>query len=300
MTPELRAGGTDLSERRRSGVSTGPLLDIGHHELTGVTRQAGGTRIGALVPIDTVATDPDLRRDYPALAYAAGGLATPQIRRVGTIGGNLLQHNRCWYYRNPADTGCLKRGGSTCPARAGNHRLHALFDLGPCVSVHPSTLGAALLAYDATVTTDRRGLPVADVFGEGGDGRRDHQLAPGELLRAVHLPPPVPGERGGYVRAISRTYAEWPLAEAVARLGVTGGVVAWAAVAVGGVAPVPLRLGAVEAALVGGPATADAFARAAEHAAAGATPLPQTRFKAPLLVGTVAEALDRAAGISAG
>lgn len=296
MTTELRAGGTDLSERRRSGISAGPLLDIGHRvDLTGVARDATGTRIGALVPIETVATDAELRRAYPALAYAAGGLATPQIRRVGTIGGNLLQRNRCWYYRNPADTGCLKRGGDTCPARTGNHRFHALFDLGPCVSVHPSTLGAALLAYDATVTTDRRGpMPVADVFGDGGDGRHDHQLAHDEVLRAVHLPPPVPGEGGGYVRAISRTYAEWPLTEAVARLGVAGGVVAWAAVAVGGVAPIPMRLSAVEETLVGEPATGDAFARAATHAATGATPLPQTRFKAPLLVGTVAEALDRA------
>jgi len=146
---ELRAGGTDLSERRRSGVSTGPIADIAYRpDLLRIDRAAGGsTRIGALVPIATVA---GLGADYPGLAAAAGGLATPQIRRIGTVGGNLLQRNRCWYYRNPG-ANCLKKGGHDCPARAGNHRYHVLFDLGPCVAPHPSTLGAALLAYGATV-----------------------------------------------------------------------------------------------------------------------------------------------------
>jgi xanthine dehydrogenase YagS FAD-binding subunit len=297
MTIELRAGGTDLTERRRSGVSSGPLADIAPRpELTTVERDAdGGTTIGALVTIDTIAADAGLRRDYPALAAAAGGLATPQIRRVGTIGGNLLQHNRCWYYRHPA-TSCLKKGGDDCPARAGNHRFGALFDLGACVAVHPSTLGAALLAYAARVRTEQRGsIPVVDLFGDGADGRHDHQLAAGDLLTAVHLPPPAAGERGGYVRAISRTYAEWPLAEAVARLVVDGDRIAMAAVAVGGVAPVPLRLTAVEAVLTGRPATAEVFAEAAERATHGANPLPLTGYKARLLTGTVMEALERAA-----
>src|SRR5688572_27074950 len=183
---ELRAGGTDLSERRRSGVSAGPIADIGYRpELLRVDGAADGTtRIGALVPIATVAADPALRAGYPGLAAAAAGLATPQIRRVGTIGGNLLQRNRCWYYRNPG-AGCLKKGGTDCPARAGNHRYHVLFDLGPCVAPHPSTLGAALLAYEAGIETDRRRLTVGEVFGDGSDGTRDHRLEPGELLTAV-------------------------------------------------------------------------------------------------------------------
>jgi xanthine dehydrogenase YagS FAD-binding subunit len=300
MTVELRAGGTDLTERRRSGVSHGPIADIGPRpELTTIERGADGTRIGALVTIDTIATDAGLRRDYPALTAAAAGLATPQIRRVGTIGGNLLQRNRCWYFRHPG-TSCLRKGGDGCPARAGNHRLGALFDLGDCVAVHPSTLGAALLVYSARVRTDQRGLiAVADVFGDGSDGRNDHQLRPGDLLTAVHLPPVPPGELGGYVRAISRTYAEWPLAEAVVRLVVDDGRIAVAAIAAGGVAPVPLRLTAVEMALAGRPATTEVFAEAADRAADGANPLPLTGYKARLLTGTVIEALERAAGSAA-
>jgi xanthine dehydrogenase YagS FAD-binding subunit len=301
MTIELRAGGTDLTERRRSGVSRGTVTDIGPRpELATIERGADGTTIGALVTIDTIATDAGLRRDYPALAAAAGGLATPQIRRVGTIGGNLLQRNRCWYYRHPG-TSCLRKGGDSCPARAGNHRLGALFDLGECVAVHPSTLGAALLAYDARVRTHERGpVAVADVLGDGSDGRNDHQLSPGDLLTAVHLPPATPGERGGYVRAISRTYAEWPLAEAVVRLVIDGGRITLVAVAAGGVAPVPLRLAAVEAALTGRPATAEVFARAADRASDGANPLPLTGYKARLLIGTVLEALEAATGVQSG
>lgn len=296
---EYRAGGTDLSERRRSGVSHGPVRDIGARaELARITRvTAGGLEIGALVTVAQVAADPTVRAGYPGLAAAAGGLATPQIRRMATIGGNLLQRNRCWYYRNP-HVSCLKSGGSTCPARDGNHLFSVAFDLGPCVAPHPSTIGAALLAYDALVSTDRRReIPVAQVFGDGSDGGHDHQLAADELLTAVHLPPPVAGERAAYHRAITRTYAEWPLAEAVARLVVADGVITLAGVGIGGVAPVPLRLPAVEAQLVGRPPTAEVIASAARYAAHGAQPLPQTGYKIPLLIGTVTEVLERAAGL---
>ncbi|GIJ46279.1 oxidoreductase [Virgisporangium aliadipatigenens] len=292
---EFRAGGTDLSERRRSGISRGPVRDVGARpELRRITATAdGGWEIGAATPMAVLAADEAIRSGYPGLALSAGALATPQIRRIGTIGGNLLQHNRCWYYRNP-HTPCLKSGGDTCPARAGNHRFHVAFDLGPCVAPHPSTLGAALLAYAAEVVTDRRVLPVAEVFGDGSDGSRDHRLADGELLTAVRLPPAVAGERAAYHRAISRTYAEWPLVEAVARLVVLDGTVAAAGVAVGGVAPIPLRLPAVEAALLGNPPTGALFEAAARRAADGARPLPMTGYKVPLLVGTVLEVLERA------
>lgn len=294
---EYRAGGTDLSERRRSGVSRGPVRDLGARtDLARITTGiGGGLDVGALVTVAQVAADPTVRAGYPGLAAAAAGLATPQIRRMATIGGNLLQRSRCWYYRNP-HVSCLKSGGSTCPARDGNHLFSVAFDLGPCVAPHPSTIGAALLAYDAHVSTDRRReLPVAQVFGDGSDGGRDHQLAADELLTTVHLPPPVAGESAAYHRAITRTYAEWPLAEAVARLVVTDGAITLASVGVGGVAPVPLRLPAVEAHLIGRPPTTEVIASAARHATHGAQPLPQTGYKIPLLIGTVVEVLERAA-----
>jgi xanthine dehydrogenase YagS FAD-binding subunit len=295
---EYRAGGTDLSERRRTGVSHGPVRDVprvGAHAPGSdlVRRTDGGLTLGALVSIDTVATDPEIRTHYPALALAAGALATPQIRRVGTVGGSLLQHNRCWYYRHPQTT-CLKKGGDDCPARTGDHRYGALFDLGPCVAVHPSTLGAALLAYGATVTTDRRELSVADLFGDGRDGRRDHQLDAEELLTAVHLPEALAGEQGAYHRATSRRYAEWPLVEATARVVLDGDTVAFAAIAVGAVAPVPLRLPAVEALIIGAAVTPDLLDSAGARAVDTASGLPQTAYKRALLAATVTEVLERA------
>jgi xanthine dehydrogenase YagS FAD-binding subunit len=295
---EYRAGGTDLSERRRTGVSRGPVRDVprvgpGAPGSELVRRADGGLTVGALVSIDTLATDPLIRTHYLALALAAGALATPQIRRVGTVGGSLLQHNRCWYYRHPHTT-CLKKGGDGCPARAGDYRYGALFDLGPCVAVHPSTLGAALLAYEATVTTDRRELSVADLFGDGHDGRRDNQLDRGELLTAINLPEPRAGERGAYHRATSRAYAEWPLVEATARIVLDGDQIAFAAVAVGAVAPVPLRLPAVEALILGARLTADLLNNAGARAVDTATGLPQTNYKRALLAATVTEVLERA------
>ncbi len=295
---ELLAGGTDLMERRSSGISTGPVIDISGTPGLGSIDWApdGSASIGALVTVDGLATDPRVRRAYPGLADAAAGLATPQIRRVATLGGNLMQRTRCWYYRHP-DTSCLKKGGDTCPARDGNHLYGVAVDRGPCVWPHPSTLAAALLAHQAQVEVQDGGrLSVDDLYGDGSDGTRDHQLPPGQVLARVVMPVPVPGERAGYVRAISRAHAEWPLVEVVARLAVTGGLITLARVAVGGVAPVPIRSLDVEAELAGAPATAVSLARAAERAAEGAAPLPQTGYKLDLIRGTVLAALERCLG----
>ena len=217
---EYRAGGTDLQQRLRSGVSPGPPVDL--KRLAGLDRgewdEHGGARIGALVPIATLAGDPRLAAAYPGLAQSAGALATPQVRAAGSLGGNLLQRNRCWYYRHPAIS-CLKKGGQDCPARTGNHLFGVCFDLGPCVAPHPSTLGMALLAYAAQIEVASSGSrPVAALYGDGSDGRHDHQLGEHEILAAVLMPEPLEGERTAYFRVISRALAEWPLVEAVVRV----------------------------------------------------------------------------------
>jgi xanthine dehydrogenase YagS FAD-binding subunit len=295
--PEFRAAGTDLSERRRSGVSTGPLIDIAAQpDMTSMLWGADGTlRIGALTTIAAIASDGRIAAAYPGLAAAALGLATPQIRHLATLGGNLAQRSRCWYYRNP-QIACLKKGGSDCPARTGNHLYGVAFDLGPCVAPHPSTLAAALLAYDATVVTDQRGLTIAELFGDGSDGTADNALRPGELIRGVELPVALNGERALYKRAISRTHAEWPLVEICARAVVKDGTFQFIRLTAGGIAPVPLRLAAVEAALQGKPANAAAIASAAAQAVAGAKPLPMTGYKLDLMQGVVHDLLERLAG----
>ena len=222
---EFRAAGTDLSERRRSGVSTGPLMEIvPAADITGMHWGADGSlRIGAYTTIEAIAADKQIATVYPGITASAQGLATPQIRHLATLGGNLAQRSRCWYYRNP-HIACLKKGGTDCPARDGNHLYGVAFDLGPCVAPHPSTMAAALLAYDATIITyQRNGLSIPDVLGDGSNGAADNALQPGEMIRGIELPKPLQGERAFYKRAISRSHAEWPLVEVCARVVIKDG-----------------------------------------------------------------------------
>jgi xanthine dehydrogenase YagS FAD-binding subunit len=294
---EFRAAGTDLSERRRSGVSTGPLIDISAAPDTiGMHWDADRSlRIGAFTTIAAIAADPLVAAAYPGLAAAAQGLATPQIRHLATLGGNLAQRSRCWYFRNP-HIACLKKGGSDCPARSGNHLYHVAFDLGPCVAPHPSTMAAALLAYEAKAATDQRsGLTIGDVLGDGTNGAADNALQPGEMIRSIELGLPLEGERALYKRAISRTYADWPLVEVCARAVIKNGAFEFIRLTAGGIAPVPLRLAAAEAALQGKRANVAAIAVAAERATSGAKPLPMTGYKLDLLKGVVQDLLERLA-----
>src|SRR4051795_7726164 len=173
---EFRATGTDISERRRSGVSRGALIDIAASPDTSGMQwgENGALRIGALTTIAAIAADARIAENYPGIAASALGLATPQVRHLATLGGNLAQRSRCWYFRNP-HIDCLKKGGTDCPARAGNHLYSVAFDLGPCVAPHPSSMAAGLLAYEAVVATDRRkGLSIGELLGDGSNGRARH------------------------------------------------------------------------------------------------------------------------------
>jgi xanthine dehydrogenase YagS FAD-binding subunit len=291
--PEFRAAGTDLSERRRSGVSKGPLIDlIASPEMVGVHWSAeGAARIGAMTSVASIAADARLAAAYPGLAAAAGGLATPQVRSVATLGGNLAQRSRCWYFRHP-HIACLKKGGASCPARAGNNLWGVAFDSSPCVAPHPSTLGAALIAYDATVDTNMRRIDAGPLLDGGPEGAADNALARGEIIQSVALQTPRAGERAVYKRAISRAYAEWPLVEVVARAVVSDGRFHFVSVFAGGVAPAPIRLPAVEAAAEGAPATSATVAEAAAHCADGAKLLPATAYKIDLLRGLLRDLME--------
>jgi xanthine dehydrogenase YagS FAD-binding subunit len=155
-------------------------------------------------------------------------------------------------------------------------------------------MAAALLAYDASIVTDRRsGLAIGDMFGDGSNGALDHSLASGEMIRGIALPAPVPGERALYKRAISRSHAEWPLVEVCARAVVAAGSFQFIRIAAGGIAPVPLRLAASEAVLQDAPANAATVAEAARQATTGAKPLPMTGYKLDLLSGLVHDLLER-------
>jgi xanthine dehydrogenase YagS FAD-binding subunit len=299
---ELRAGGTDLSQRQRSGVSQGGIADIRSvPEMTAVrVLSDGGTLIGSLVTIAAIQAHPVLRSSYPGLTAAAGALATPQIRAIATLGGNLAQRSRCWYFRNPAFV-CFKKGGKACPARLGNDRYAVAFDIGPCIAPHPSTLGMACMAYDATITTNtREHLAIAQFFGDGRNGSVDHMLAPGEAILSIELPPPRVGERSAYRRVTTRAYAEWPLIEVMALVVLISGRVSVARLTSNGIASVPLRLHKVENALIDTQLDPSSIAAAASLARMSADFPCINTYKLDLLEQSIIDLLDNVAGRNAG
>lgn len=294
---EYRAGGTDLQERRQHLPIHGqrsPIVDLRDVPgLDSVASDSSGAWIGGLITLAALAEHPAIRGLWPGVAEAAKALANPQIRAISSLAGNLMQAPRCWYYRHP-DYECLRKGGSTCYAREGDHLWHVCFDESPCAAPHASTVAMALMAYDAEVEYVVPGeaapkrVAIVEVLGMGGIGQ-------GALITTVRLGPPVHREQTAYVRASNRAYAEWALAEVSVRLVLASdGTLELVRVAAGAVASTPLRLTKVEAALQGHAPEPELLARAAKLAREGAKPLPMTGYKLDLLEGCVLEALERA------
>lgn len=291
----IRAGGTDLTELRHRGIASGPVVDL--RDVPGLDEvralEDGGLAIGAKTRIARIAADPAVTAGWAGLA-AAGGLATPQIRARATLAGNLLQEVRCWYFRSP-EFACLKKGGGTCFARGGDAVLHAVVDRGPCIAPHPSTLAAALLAYDARVVVNGEERDVAAVLGEGSDPEQTHALGPGEIVEEIRLPPPVPGEQAAYFRAIHRAMAEWPLVECVVRVGLDeAGAIARLVVVLGGIANRPLRYDEAGQACVGLRPDAPEVAGILQGLVKVSPGLEQAAYKAAIVPATVQETLERA------
>jgi xanthine dehydrogenase YagS FAD-binding subunit len=212
-------GGTDLLSQLDRGIRpTATVVDLRGLGMSGIDTDGDGLRIGATTSVADVAADAGIAERYAALAVAAGAVASPQLREMGTVGGNLCQQPRCWYFRHP-DLTCWLRGGDTCYAQIGDHRKHGLEE-GDCISVAPSDLAAALLALDASVATNRRdAFPLADLYRRPTEDRRvTVDLEQGEFVTAVELP--APPDASAYVRAGER--AAWSFAltgVAAARFG---------------------------------------------------------------------------------
>ena len=298
---DYRAAGSDLQERRRHLpilAERRPLIELRDVPgLVGITTDASGAQVGARIGASTtlaaIAEHPALRGLWPGVAEACGVLATPQIRAIGTLAGNLMQGPRCWYYRHP-DYTCLRKGGDTCYSRKGDHSWHVCFDYAPCAAPHPSTAAMALLAYAAEVelATADSPEPVRRSLAEvvEPDGLEAH-----ELITAVLLGPPLPREQTAYVRIRHREHAEWALIEAMARLVLADdGTLASVVVVAGAIASTPLRLTKVEAELLGHKPEPARLAAAAVRSGEGASPLTMTEYKLPLLEVCVLEALEQA------
>lgn len=284
----VKAGGVDLLDRMKEGV-TNPKTVVSIAEIAGHDRIEAGppASIGALATLARIAEDPGLVRSYPALAAAAGGAATPQIRHMATLGGNLCQRPRCWYYRLE-EFNCRKKGGTECFAREGENRFLAIFDTDLlCCCIHPSAAGTSLMAYGATLDVvgpkGRRALPIDQFFHRPTqDVSRENTLAAGEIVAAVQIPAPPPGARSVYRKLKEKESFDWPLIETCVNLVLEGGVVRAPRVVFGSVAPTPYRSKAAEAVLEGGRPGDDLAARAAQAAIADAKPLTQNAYKVTL------------------
>src|SRR5512136_2270179 len=267
-----KAGGIDLLDHLKERLIEPPrLVDLkGVPEMREVKVESGGSvRIGPLVTLAHVAAQPGIRATHAALAQACGQAASPQIRNVATIGGNLLQRPRCWYYRL-ASYRCLKKGGDMCFAVGGENRYHTIFGDGACNAPHPSNAAMGLTVLGASLvfrsSRGTRTVPADQFFTiPGNDPRRENAKEPDEILTAIHVPA-APNVRSIYASVKEKAAFDWPLVSTAVALRVDGGVVRHARIVLGAVAPVPLRSAAAEQALVGkrlNDATVDAVAHAA-------------------------------------
>jgi xanthine dehydrogenase YagS FAD-binding subunit len=271
------AGGTDLLTLMKADLVTPQeLVDIKRlGDLPGgIEETAQGVALGALTTLAEIEQNPLLGERYRVLAEAAAVAATPQLRNMATLGGNLLQRPRCWYFRNTLFH-CWLKGGDECQAYDGENQQHALYGGGPCYAVHPSDLPQALLALDAQVRLrgpqGERTLPIADFYALPTPERRSETtIAPNELILAVELPGLPSGTRSIYLKAMDRKVWAFALVSVAARLQVEEGVITDTRLVLGGVAPIPWRATAAEGELLGQPPTAATFTRAAEAALAGA------------------------------
>jgi xanthine dehydrogenase YagS FAD-binding subunit len=290
------AGGTTLVDLMKLEVLTPTrVVDINSLPLRGIQCTPLGLRIGALERMADVAVHHEVVRRWSMVSTALALSASPQLRNMASIGGNLLQRTRCDYFRDVRMPCNKRKPGSGCPAVNGDNRMHAILGTSAaCVATHASDLAVALVAMDASIRLqDRHGervLKLADFYRLPGDTPSvENQLRPGELITEVIVP--ALDWPQTYVKIRDRTSYEFALASAAVALDVHGGVVRDARIAVGGVGTRPWRLQAVEKALRGKPATEDSYLEAAKLAVVDAQPLSGNGFKVPLVQRTIARAL---------
>jgi xanthine dehydrogenase YagS FAD-binding subunit len=302
------AGGTTLVDLLALEVETPALLvDIRGLALDGITElHGGGLRIGALTSNSALAANALVRARYPVLAEAVLAGASPQIRNMATVGGNLMQRTRCPYFRDLASVCNKRRPGSGCAALGGSTRTHAVLGTSErCIATHPGDMPVALVALGATVRvlgTDgaERAIAIEDFHvAYGEDPARETVLARGELITAVDLPAAGWLARSRYVKARDRASYEFALAAAAVALDLDGDAIRAARVALGGVATKPWRAPEAEAVLTGAVASPQTFRAAAEAALAGARPRPDNEFKLELARRTIVKALSEAAALDA-
>jgi xanthine dehydrogenase YagS FAD-binding subunit len=293
----IQAGGTDLLGCLRDDVfSAEKLVSIGQIKTLrsiGQTRD-GGLRIGALTPITEIENNKAIKDRYSALAQAASEVGSPQLRNQGTIGGNICQKPRCWYYRG--EFHCLRKGGDTCYAYDGENQFHCIFGGHLCYIVHPSDTVPALVAFEAMARVSGPGgtrlVPIARFHVPPGENvQKETILKSDEVVTEILLPPPAKGLRSSYRKVRARRSWDFALASVALALQFDGEKIAKARVVLGGAAPVPWRSKEVEEVITGKRLDAETVNRAAAAAVRNAEPLKHNGYKIPLFRGILEEEL---------
>jgi len=301
------AGGTNLIDLMKMNVqSPAELVDISRLALKKIEEIPGGLRLGALASNSEVADNKLVRERFPVLSEALLAGASPQLRNMATVGGNLLQRTRCYYFMDPAFP-CNKRvPGSGCPAIPGYNRIHAILGTSDkCIATHPSDMCVALAALDAVIRVESprgaRQIPMTDFHRLPGDTPHiDTNLQPDELIVAVDLPSSPLARRSRYLKIRDRAQYAFALVSVAAALDIENGRIKAARLALGGVAHKPWRALEAEQVLTGAPASAQSFAAAAEAAVRGAQPQKHNAFKIELAKRAVVRILDEVANMTTG
>jgi xanthine dehydrogenase YagS FAD-binding subunit len=299
----IKAGGTDLLDRMKAGIEEPQkLINIRNiASLRGIREDENGVTLGPLVTLAELAAHPLLQSKYTTLADAARQAATPQIRNVATIGGNLLQRPRCWYYRS-THFHCLKKGGSKCFALDGLNQYHAIFDNKVCPVVAPSSIAVALHVLDAKVEltslSARRTIPFHELYVRPDtDPRKETVVAPDELLTEVRISKPVPGSRSAYQKYGEKESFDWAIADAGVLLEMHEDICKRAVIVMGSASPTPRRALEAESVLAGKPITEEIARVAGRAAMRGATALSMNGYKLQIFSTAIYRTILLAAGM---
>jgi xanthine dehydrogenase YagS FAD-binding subunit len=298
----VKAGGVDLLDRMKNGTDTPQrLVNIRNiKELRGIQAGPDGLTIGALTTLAEIAEHPAIRSDYTVLADACGSAATPHIRNMATVGGNLLQELQCWYFRS-ADFQCLRKGKEQCFAFSGLNQYHAIMDYGGCPSVAPSSSAVAVLALGGSIelvsAKGKRTVAIKDFYVKpDANPHKFNVMEPGELLTAIKIPRPAPGTKSAYQKYGEKESHDWAIADAAIVLEMDGNTCKRAVVAMGAASPVVRRSAEAEAALSGKPITLDTARTAGKAAMTNAMPLSMNAYKVQLFPVAIYRTILLAAG----
>lgn len=295
---KIIAGGTDLLGALKDEILPGyPEVIINIKGIPGLDRveeNEGGLKIGSPVKLSIIASSPLIRGRYPMLADAAQSVASPVIRRMGTIGGNLCQDVRCWYYRYPNPLGgrimCHRKGRGSCPAVAGDNRYHAIMGGKVCFAVCPSDIAVALTALDAKIDVagpkSSRTIPIKDFFTPLGNA-----LQSDEMVTGIKLPPPPEKAKQTFLKFTLRKPIDFAIVSVASAVTVEEGICTRARIVLGSVAPMPLRATGAEEAVVGRTLDGSTAEDAADAAIAGAKPLSMNAYKVEIAKALIKRAI---------